>query len=123
MSIKGEFMEYQTIKEKGKVKFVVLPLKDFESLMDRLEDESDLRSVRNAQEEPLYDQKEAEEYIFMNPVKRERLDRGWTQQDLAERLGVKQSTVAKWERDGAVYRKSTRHKLAEVFGIKESAFL
>jgi len=34
----------------------------------------------------------------MNPVKRERLDRGWTQKDLAERLGVKQSTLAKWEK-------------------------
>jgi len=51
------------------------------------------------------DHKEAEEYIFMNPVKRERLDRGWTQSDLAERLEVKQSTVAKWERKDAVYRK------------------
>ncbi len=48
----------------------------------------------------------------MNPVKRERLDRGWTQKDLAERLGVKQSTLAKWEKDGAVYPKSTRQKLA-----------
>ena len=59
----------------------------------------------------------------MNPVKRERLDRGWTQKDLAERLGVKQSTIAKWERDGAVYRKSTRQKLAKAFGINQEIFL
>ena len=116
-------MEYQTIKEKGKVKFVVLPIELFEALLDRLEDASDIRAIREAEQEPLYDQTEAEEYIFMNPVKRERLDRGWAQKDLADRLEVKQPTVAKWERKDAVYRKKTRQKLARVFGVNEEAFL
>jgi ribosome-binding protein aMBF1 (putative translation factor) len=116
-------MEYQTIKEKGKVKFVVLPVELFEALLDRLEDEADIRAIRDADQEPLYDQKKAEEYIFMNPVKRERLDRGWTQKDLADRLEVKQSTVAKWERKEAVYRKKTRQKLARVFRVNEEIFL
>jgi ribosome-binding protein aMBF1 (putative translation factor) len=116
-------MEYQTIKENGKVKFVVLPLKSFHALLERLEDESDLRDIRNAKDEPLYDQKEAEDYIFMNPVKRERIERGWTQQELADKIGVKQASVAKWERAGAVYRKKTREKLARVFGMSEESFL
>jgi len=116
-------MEYQTIKEKGKVKFVVLPIELFETLLDRLEDEADIRAIRDAEQEPLYDQKEAEEYIFMNPVKRERLNRGWTQKDLADRLEVKQSTVSKWERKEAVYRKKTRQKLARVFRVTEETFL
>ena len=116
-------MEYQTIKENGEVKFVVLPLKLFQALLDRLEDESDLLAIREAKSEPLYDQEEAENYIFMNPVKRERLDRGWTQEDLALRLGVKQATVAKLERQGAVYRKKTREKLARVLAVGEEIFL
>jgi len=116
-------MEYQTIKENGKVKFVVLPVNEFQALLDRLEDVSDLRAIQEAKAEPLYDQKEAEDYIFMNPVKRERLEKGWTQKELADKLGVKQSSVAKWERKGASYRKSTRHKLALVFGISEEVFL
>lgn len=116
-------MEYQTIKENGKVKFVVLPIKSFRALLDRLEDKSDLQAIREVNSEPLYDQEEAESYIFMNPVKRERLDRGWTQQELARRLGVKQATVAKWERQGAVYRKRTREKLAKVFAVDEEVFL
>ena len=80
----------------------------FENFLDWLEDESYIRAIRDAEQEPLYDQKEAEDYIFMNPVKRERLERGWTQKDLADRIDVKQSTVAKWERKDAVYRKKTR---------------
>ena len=116
-------MEYQTIKENGKVKFVVLPIKSFQALLDQLEDKSDLQAIREANSEPLYEQEEAESYIFMNPVKRERLDRGWTQQELARRLGVKQATVAKWERQGAVYRKRTREKLAKVFAVGEEVFL
>ena len=115
-------MEYQTIKENGKVKFVVLPIKSFQAILDRIEDESDLRDIREARSEPLYDQDEAEDYIFMNPVKRERLERKWTQEELARQIGVKQATVAKWEREGAVYRRTTRQKLAKVFGISETSF-
>ena len=115
-------MEYQTIEENGEVKFVVLPVNTFQAILDRIEDESDLRDIRESRSEPLYDQNEAENYIFMNPVKRERIERGWTQEKLANRIGVKQATVAKWEREGAVYRKATRQKLAKVFGISETSF-
>ncbi len=115
-------MEYQTIKENGKIKFVVLPVKSFQTILGLIEDDSDLRDIREARSEPLYDQKEAENYIFMNPVKRERLERGWTQEELAGRIEVKQATVAKWERNGAVYRKATRQKLAKVFGLSETSF-
>ena len=101
----------------------MLPVRLFENLLERLEDEADLRAIREAKEEPLYEQQEAEDYIFMNPVRRERLERGWTQKDLADRLNVKQSTIAKWERKGAVFRKKTRQKLASAFGMTEDLFL
>ena len=116
-------MEYQTIKENGKIKFVVLPIKTFEAILDRLEDEADIRAIHEARNEPLSGQEEAEDYIFMNPVKRERLERGWTQKEIADRLGVKQAAVAKWEREGASYRKKTRQKFAKIFGISEESFL
>ena len=41
-------MEYQTIRENGRVKFVVLPVELFQELMDRLEDESDLHTIQEA---------------------------------------------------------------------------
>jgi DNA-binding XRE family transcriptional regulator len=115
-------MEYQTIKENGKVKFVVLPVKEFMAILRRVEDESDLRDIREAKSEPLYDQNGAEEYIFMNPVRRERIEKGWTQEELAGRIGVRHATVAKWEGEGAVYRRHTRQKLAKVFEISEASF-
>ena len=82
----------------------------------------DIFNVQEAKDDPLYDQEEAEAYIFMNPVKRERLEKGWTQKALAGKMGVKQSTIAKWEREGAVYRRNTRERLAKVFGIEEESF-
>ncbi|WP_413887367.1 helix-turn-helix domain-containing protein [Candidatus Desulfatibia sp.] len=45
-----------------------------------------------------------------------------TGRDFARRIGVKQATVVKWEREGAVYRKAIRQKLAKVFGISETSF-
>ena len=115
-------MEYQTIKHEGKIQFIVLPVETFYALLERLEDESDLRDIKEAKNEPLYIQEEAEQYIFMNPVKRERLEKGWTQKELADQLGVKQATVAKWERDGAIFRRKTREKFARVFGTSEESF-
>jgi ribosome-binding protein aMBF1 (putative translation factor) len=114
-------MEYQTIKENGKIKFVVLPVEEFNRLLEKIDD--DREAIRLSSSEPLYDQQEAEEYIFMNPVKRERLEKGWTQTELAKKMKVKQSTIAKWERQGAVYRKTTRKKFAEIFGANESSFM
>lgn len=115
-------MQYQTIKENGQVKFVVLPIASFKELLARVEDASDLRAIRDARSDPLYDQDDAEAYIFMNPVKRERIQRGWTQQELAHRIGVRQATVARWEKQGAVYRHKTKQKLASAFGISERSF-
>ncbi len=57
-------MEYQTIKENGKVKFVVLPVKSFQTILNLIEGESDMRDIREAKSEPLYDQNETEDYIF-----------------------------------------------------------
>ena len=78
-------MEYQTIKENGKVKFVVLPVKVFNHLIKNSGNVSDLEAIELASTEPLYDQEEAEDYIFLNPVKRERLEKGWTQTELPKK--------------------------------------
>lgn len=96
---------------------------EFKRLLEKISTDTDSEAIRSAAAEPLYDQEEAEDYIFMNPVKRERLEKGWTQAELARKMRVKQSTIAKWERKNAVYRKATRKKFAEIFGLEESSFM
>jgi len=44
----------------------VSSLELFETLIDRLEDESDLNAIRGVEKEPLHEQNEAEEYIMKN---------------------------------------------------------
>jgi hypothetical protein len=44
-------------KGKRQIKYVVLPIEFYRNLIKRLEDQSDLRTIKNAQKEPLYDQK------------------------------------------------------------------
>jgi transcriptional regulator with XRE-family HTH domain len=42
---------------------------------------------------------------------------GLSQQQLAERLGIKQSSVARWERDPSTMLVATMRRMAEVLGV------
>ena len=47
--------------------------------------------------------------------------RGWTQQDVAERLGTSRSLVSRWERGETVPRARTQQRLAILFGVSVEA--
>lgn len=57
-------------------------------------------------------------------IKRERLARGMTQEELAEKVGVKKSAVAKWE-NGRVseIKRSNLKKLSEALGVNPNILL
>lgn len=52
-----------------------------------------------------------------------RANKSWTQQQLAEKLGTTQRTVASWESGISIPRKTMRVKLAVLFGLPENYFL
>ena len=54
----------------------------------------------------------------MKTIKELRDERGWTQLDLAYRLGVSPSTIYNWERGRNEPRVSQMRELAGVLGVK-----
>ena len=57
-------------------------------------------------------------------IKKARTEKGYTQEELAERVGVKKSAVAKWE-NGRVseIKRSNLKKLADALGLKPTSLL
>ena len=51
-----------------------------------------------------------------------RSERGWTQQELANRIQTTQRTVAAWEVGDSIPRKAMRVRLAQVFDLPEEYF-
>ena len=49
--------------------------------------------------------------------------RHWTQQQLADRIGTTQRTVAAWESGASVPRRAMRARIAIAFGLSEDYFL
>lgn len=50
-------------------------------------------------------------------IRRYRLGHGWSQEELAGRIGSEQSTVSLWERGTKTPRLASLRKLSAVFGI------
>ena len=57
-------------------------------------------------------------------IKKARLEKGYTQEELAEMVGVKKSAVAKWE-NGRVseIKRSNLHMLSKALGINPNSLL
>ena len=51
-----------------------------------------------------------------------RMEKGWTQKDLAEKMGVKQSLVSRWESGECNYTINTLIDIADALGCRYSAF-
>ena len=52
-----------------------------------------------------------------------RAEKGWTQQQFAEKLKTSQRTIAAWETGDSIPRKTMMVKIAQVFGLPPNYFL
>ena len=52
-----------------------------------------------------------------------RAEKGWTQQQFAEKLKTSQRTIAAWEAGDSIPRKTMMVKIAQVFGLPPNYFL
>jgi transcriptional regulator with XRE-family HTH domain len=55
----------------------------------------------------------------MNPIKQRREAKGWTQSQLARRVGVGRQAVRSWEERGSLPNVQSLRKLAEVFRVDQ----
>ena len=80
--------------------------------------------IREATSQPLYERDESGSvYIHESGKNESDSTKGGLRRKLADRIGVKQATVAKWETDRALFiAEQPERKLAKVFGIKEESF-
>ena len=60
-----------------------------------------------------------EEKTFGNMVAALRKAKGWTQLELAEKMGITDKAVSKWERDLSYPDISSLPRLAEILGVSE----
>ena len=47
-----------------------------------------------------------------------RLEKGWTQKELAVKMNISLSTIKRWEKDPSIPRTNDSYMLRRLFGIK-----
>ncbi len=108
------FIETKVIKEGGQPRFVIMDYRYFKRFQDILEDVEDAVDLDLEPPDGPYIPMEVvhRETDGVSPITAWREYRGLTQKDLAQRLGVSQAQVAKWERPSTRPRKATLAKIA-----------
>ena len=61
--------------------------------------------------------------ILADKIIEERKKNGWTQEDLAQKLGVSRQSVSKWESAGAIPDLKKIIQLADLFGVSTDYLL
>ena len=112
----NKHIDLQVIKIDGKPAFAVLPWKQYEELLSRIEDEDES------------DVWFPHEVVKAN-VRGDTLVKAWreylglTQQELAKKAGMKQASIARIEAGKTTPRKTTLKRLADAMGISVEQLL
>lgn len=116
----------QIIEENGKPRFAVLDYKLLEKLEALIEDVLDIKEAKKILDDPSTtwkDFSEVKQRLLSNPIKEQRLEAGLTQKELAKRLRVHQSFIAKIERSNYNPSKQTLLKVAKALGCPAEKLL
>lgn len=92
-------------------RLVVLDEDEFERLLDAVE-LSEAQQALHDKSDPEIDWQTASKELIKNRIALVRAAKGLSQRQLAERLGVKPSTVSRWERPDANLTLETLRKIA-----------
>ncbi|MBT4131068.1 MAG: type II toxin-antitoxin system prevent-host-death family antitoxin [Candidatus Marinimicrobia bacterium] len=103
--------EYQTINHNGKPAFVLVPVDDYERIRPMLE-------IRETIPHEVVEQNVLHDVPLIKAW-REHLD--MTQEELAEKAGMKQPALARLERGDGKPRTATLKRLADAMGIAVEA--
>ncbi len=118
--------DVQIIKEKGKPRFVVLNYNTFERFEELIEDALDVKEAEKVLNNPKTEWKdftEVKNKLLFNPIKEKRKNLGISQRELADRLVVSQSYIAKLERHGYNPSKKTLIKIARALNCRVEELL
>ena len=117
-----DFVETKVIKEGGRPRFVIMDYRYFKWFQDLLEDIEDAVDLELESPEGPYVPMEVvhREADGSSPIAAWREFRGLTQKELAQKLGVSQAQVAKWEKLSASPRKTTLAKIARALECEPS---
>ena len=121
---------YEILEIKNE-KYTILPLKDYENLLERLEDAEDIATANDIKrkitrcEEETFPAEVIHSIILdkKNPVKVYREYRGLTQQELADKVGIGLSMIKKIESGFTTGSLETIKSIAKVLNVDVEVFI
>ena len=91
---------------------------DYEHLLDAV-DAAEAKRISEDASDPVLTWDEVKDELIRNRIAKVRERLGVTQKELARRLGVRQSTVSRWERREANLTLRTVRRIAKALGCPE----
>ena len=107
----------QVVSVAGK-SLVIMEEEDYEHLLDAV-DAAEAKRISEDASDPVLTWDEVKDELIRNRIAKVRERLGVTQKELARRLGVRQSTVSRWERREANLTLRTVRRIAKALGCPE----
>ncbi|MHC5057730.1 MAG: helix-turn-helix domain-containing protein [Planctomycetota bacterium] len=108
--------------EVGGKKLVIMEQKEYDRLVD-CADAAEARRIKADKSDAVLPWGEVSGGLIVNRIAERRREKGLSQRKLAERLGVRPSTLSRWERKDANLTLDTIRKIAKALRVKSAALI